>query len=368
MRVSLFSLIVVLGCSGGPTEGTPGPDGTPGTAGKSGKSGPDSEEDAEIRALGQTFADKLRDATVTCRAMIDPVDAEALLATPFSFDEAALDGACGGVAGLYDAESPALLGKARVLDSLVTHSARLGDDVAYLRRTLHHPQGEERKRALVHVREALARAADGISKYAQSTVRPYRAPKHVEGWALDTDNDARDVPNQRRLLQRYAFNQGFTPEQVRHRMLQAFATPLRVYADVRVASLAEVGFPPADLAKHQAYLTTLDACLDTFEGVTAAYVAGEVKDAATRDAWIAKADAALAAFQAAWAADRGLPFPPTDAVPALSVPQPVDELHPAGGPDVVAPGAPAAPAAPGSPAIPVTPAAPPAPPAPAPTP
>lgn len=298
-----IALGLVAACSGGA-----GPSATTG-AGKSGPSGAAGDKaaanavDPALRASGQELVDALTAALKPCHALIDPLDPTAAEAAKLSFEQPALDTACGPLRDLYDAKIDTVGGKARQIDLVLTHSARLGDGIDYLGRAL-VDIGSERKIAVTQLQEALGKASEAVAKWPEIKVYPYRAnysgEPGVKQWALDLENDGRDGTNLRNNLERFAIKQGLNPTQVRRRMLDVYGRIALAYYPVRVAALQASDLTPEVKASRTTYLTALKAWNDAYVAVTKAYIAGEVKDAATQAKLTTQADAALAAFKAAW--------------------------------------------------------------------
>ncbi len=305
-RIWWVAILVVVACSGtGPSAGKAG--------GKTGPSGPSGEKvaantvDPALRAAGQALVDAMTPALTSCHALIDPLDPAAAEASKLAFEQPALDTACGALRDLYDAQIEIAGGKARQIDLLMTHAARLGDGVDYLGRAL-GDIGSERKIAVTQLQEALGKASEAVTKWPTVKVYPYRAnytgEPGVKQWTLDLENDGRDGTNLRNNLERFAIKQGLKPAQVRRRMLDVYGRIGLAYHPVRVAALAASDLKPELKASRGAYLTTLGAWIDAYVSVTNAYIKGEVKDAATQAKLTAQADTALAAFKTAWDAQK----------------------------------------------------------------
>lgn len=291
---------LVMACSGGAG---------PAAGGKTGASGPSADKaaataaDAALRESGQALVDALSAALTPCHALIDPLDPAAAEAAKLTFEQPALDTACGPLRDLYDAKIETVGGKARQIDLFLTHAARLGDGIDYLGRAL-VDIGSERKIAVTQLQEALGKASEAVAKWPEVKVYPYRAnysgDPGVKQWTLDLENDGRDGTNLRNNLERFAIKQGLNPTQVRRRMLDVYGRIALAYYPVRVAALQASDLTPEVKAARTTYLTALKAWNDAYITVTKAYIAGEVKDEATQTKLTAQADAALAAFKSAW--------------------------------------------------------------------
>lgn len=261
-------------------------------------------DDASLRAAGQVLVDALAAALAPCQALLGPVDPAAAEAAPLPFDPEGLMRACGPARDLYDAQVGALSGRARPIDVLLNHVARLGDDIDYVHRSV-GSSGSERRRSLEHLHEALARAGEAVAGWKDAEVFPYRCDYAAPSqWALDLQNDRQDAPNLRNHLDRYAFRQGLDPEQVRRRMLDAFGRMLAPYHQLRVAAVAAAPIPAEEKAAYAAYLAAYGAWLDTYTRLTHDYATGLVTDEAGRAQRITDADVALAAWQAAWDSEQ----------------------------------------------------------------
>lgn len=298
------AILVTMACSGG--EGPAAGAG----AGKSGPSGAKATAatvDPALRASGVALAEAIKPALASCHTLIDPIDPVAAEAAKLAFEKPALDAACGALRDLYDAQVETVSGKARQVDMLLTHVARLGDGVDYLGRALSDIPSE-RKLAVTQLQEALGKASDAVAKWTDAKVYPYRAnytgAPGVKQWALDLDNDGRDATNLRNNLERFAIKQGLKPEQVRRRMLDVYGRIALAHHPVREAALEASDLTPELKASRGAYLKVVGAWIDTYVRVSKAYIAGEVKDAATQAKLTAEADAALAAFKTAWDAQK----------------------------------------------------------------
>jgi hypothetical protein len=301
------AILVVMACSSGTGPSAAKADGKTGAGGPSGEKAAAGAVDPALRASGQALVDALTPALTSCHALIDPLDPAAAEASKLAFEQPALDTACGPLRDLYDAQVDTVGGKARQIDLLLTHAARLGDGVDYLGRAL-VDIGTERKLAVTQLQEALGKASEAVAKWSEVKVYPYRAnytgEPGVKQWALDLENDGRDGTNLRNNLERFAIKQGLNPTQVRRRMLDVYGRIALAHQPVRVAALEASDLTPELKASRGAYLKALAAWTDAYTSVTKAYIAGEVKDAATQAKLTAQADAALAAFKTAWDAQK----------------------------------------------------------------
>ncbi len=305
-RIWWVSILVVVACSGtGPSAAKAG--GKTGPHGVSGEKASANAVDPAIYAAGQALVDAMTPALASCHTLIDPLDPAAAEASKLAFEQPALDTACGALRDLYDAQIETTGGKARQIDLLMTHAARLGDGVDYLGRAL-GDIGSERKIAVTQLQEALGKASEAVKKWPEVKVYPYRAnytgEPGVKQWTLDLENDGRDGTNLRNNLERFAIKQGLKPAQVRRRMLDVYGRIGLAYDPVRVAALAASDLTPELKASRGAYLTALRGWIDAYVSVTNAYIKGEVKDAATQAKLTAQADAALATFKTAWDAQK----------------------------------------------------------------
>lgn len=302
IRTWWWSMVLVAACSGTP-EGPPAAGGKSGPSGVAGEKSGAGPLDPALRASGQALVDALVPALKSCHALIDPIDPAAAEASKLAFDQAALDAACGAARDLYDANVEALSGKARQIDLMLTHAARLGDGVDYLSRGL-VDIGSERKLSVTQLQEALGKATEAVTKWADVKVYAYRCSytgePGLKQWTLDLDNDGRDGPNLRNHLERFAFKQGLNPKQVRRRMLDVYGRTAAAYQPFREAALDKSDATPEVKAVRATYLKAYKAWIDTYLTVSKAYIAGEVVDAAVQTRLTTDTDAALAAWKAAW--------------------------------------------------------------------
>ncbi len=306
-RIWWVAILVVVACSGGTGPSASKAGGKTGPSGPAGEKAAANAVDPALRAAGQALVDAMTPALKSCHTLIDPLDPTAAEASKLAFEQPALDTACGALRDLYDAKIETTGGKARQIDLMMTHAARLGDGVDYLGRAL-GDIGSERKLAVTQLQEALGKATEAVAKWPEVKVYPYRAnyagDPGVKQWALDLENDGRDGTNLRNNLERFAIKQGLNPAQVRRRMLDVYGRIGLAYQPVRVAALAASDLTPELKASRGAYLTAVGAWIDAYVSVTQSYIKGEVKDAATQAKLTAQADAALAAFKSAWDAQK----------------------------------------------------------------
>lgn len=221
-------------------------------------------------------------------------------------DGADLAAACGEVRGLYDAHVQALGGTSRAADVLLSHLARMAEDLAYVERTLRPSErASERANAANHLRDALADLQRYLDSATDEPVRSYRVRMGFgDVWARMVRQDDVGAGGLDGAFARLAFNQGFDVAYVRHRML---ATMLRIahaeWAE-RVAALSRLeDLEPGERQTRTAYLAVVGEVVAAHEGALAAYLAGQVTDAAARAPLQARCAQAHAAWQVAWKAE-----------------------------------------------------------------
>ncbi len=247
------------------------------------------------------FLASVTSSAARCHALFDPLTAESVRAQGLPFDDAKLNEACGEAGSLYDAALKTIASHDRSTDVLLTHLARVADDLDYTRRTLQESV-DEQVNARKHVHDALAATDAAVLEWNSAIPMGYTsgaAQPDPGMWSREVENDGHALPMLRMLYGQLAFNQGFSKEMVRRRMLDSFLRVARRPVEARKL-LVQAPPDPAERAARQAYLDACTHYLDVYTSVLDAFVQGRVPDQATYDARVADADQALAEFKRVW--------------------------------------------------------------------
>lgn len=252
-------------------------------------------DDPALRAQGQVAVDQILPAYQRCRALIVTLpDSGGMPA-----DATPVRAACGDAATLYDRLADGLLGKSIAVDILLNDTARLGDDLDYLLRTL-DTERPANATAVAHVKASVAALDGRLAQWPQTTVTPYSGQVATNQWALAVRNDEVNGTGLQGHLDRYAFQQGLERVHVRARLLDGFGRMVATPVAIRAAALEGAALPDAEKAARKTYLDAYGHLLSTYASVTRRYTAGEITDEAKRGEAIAEADAAFKVWQAAW--------------------------------------------------------------------
>jgi hypothetical protein len=223
----------------------------------------------------------------------------------FPFDRATFDAGCGEAAALYDAHV-ALLGRSRSGDTLLSNLARVADDVDYLHRAMAPDErASERGNAVHHVQDALRDALGGVDELSSRAIWPYHTVGSAspDGWRHVVASVHEWLGRLHDTLGKLAFTQGTTPSMVRGRMLESFFVGAEIDGKLRQRTLAALELDPAERAAREAYQRAELEALAALRDTELRYVRGEVTTSAIRTEVMARCEAAMAAYEAAWAAE-----------------------------------------------------------------
>jgi hypothetical protein len=262
------------------------------------------DDEAFVAGLAPFLA-SVKSSAARCHALFDPLTAESVRAHGLPFDEATLNEACGEAGSLYDSAMQTYANHDRATDVLLTHVARVADDLDYTRRAL-HDSFDEQVNARKHVHDALAAVDAAMIEWSSAIPMGYTAGAAQPDpgmWSREVENDGQSLPLLRMLYGQLAFNQGFSKEMVRSRMLDSFVRVARRPVEARSA-LVTAPADPAERAARQAYLDACVRYLDVYTSVLDAFAQGKVPDQSTHAARVADADRALDEFKRAWAQER----------------------------------------------------------------
>ena len=241
--------------------------------------------------------DALRQTVPDCADTLRAVAPEAAGSEPLPFGAADLDAACADAGAVYDAQGRAALYLSRGATRLAEAAARLGDDLDYLRRAMTGP-GSERRNAIEHLHAALRTVDERLAEVDAVYDTPYAYPASgdVSAFAPAAETDATELDAAARSLQNLVFDQGFDPASVRRRMLEVRGAAVLADLDARDAALtAATHLSEPDRASLQRSAAATRDAVQTYEAAWRAFAAGDVQDAATRDAWRARTAAAFRA-------------------------------------------------------------------------
>lgn len=264
-----------------------------------------SAEDQAFVASLAPFLESVRTSSARCHALFDPLTPEGVRAHGLPFDEATLNEACGEAGSLYDSALPKYANHDRATDVLLTHVARVADDLDYTKRTF-KDTFDEQVNARKHIHDALAAVDAALAQWQTSIPMAYEAGASQPDpgmWVRDVQNDGEGLPMLRTLYGQLAFNQGFKKSMVRHRMLDSFVRVARRPVDARQGMVDAVK-DPAEKALRQTYLDACKRYLDVYQSVLDAFAEGRVPDEATHEARVAEADKALEEFKKAWSVEH----------------------------------------------------------------
>jgi len=260
----------------------------------------DAKDQAFVAAL-EPFLKSVESSAARCHVLFDPLTPEAVRAQGLPFDDAGLNEACGEVGSLYDAALKNFAEHDRATDVLLTHLARIADDLDYTRRTF-KSSADEQVNARKHVHDALAAVDAAMLEWRAAIPMSYdvgAAQPDPGMWRREVHNDGNGLPNLRMLYGQLAFNQGFRKAMVRRRMLESFVRATRRPVQARLGVL-ELVKDPTERAARKAYLDACTRYLDVYTSVLDAFANGDVPDQPTHDARVADADQALTVWKQVW--------------------------------------------------------------------